>query len=69
MDVMNAAGEVETAVVVSSDGEMEWITATVEIPIEDGDLTETQMLRFSFLRFDKDLGILPPRYSQRDGNW
>ena len=49
---MNAAGEVESAVIVSSDGEMEWITATVEIPIEDGDLTETQMLS-GFLRFDR----------------
>lgn len=48
MDVMNATGEVESAVIVSADGEMEWITATVEIPIEDGDLTETQMLRAFF---------------------
>ena len=51
MDLMNATGEIESAVVVSADGEMEWITATVEIPIEDGDLTETQMLR-AFLCFD-----------------
>lgn len=48
MDIMNAKGESEPAFIVSSDDDMEWITATVEIPIEDGDLTETQMLRAFF---------------------
>ena len=47
-DIMNAKGESEPAIIVSSDEDMEWITATVEIPIEDGDLTETQMLRAFF---------------------
>lgn len=48
MDLMNTQGDIEPSMLTSEIGTFEWITATVEIPIEDGDLTETQMLRAFF---------------------
>ena len=48
MDLMNAQGDMESGMLPTETGSFEWITATVEIPIEDGDLTETQMLRAFF---------------------
>ena len=48
MDLMNAVGDMDSSLIPTENGSLEWITATVEIPIEDGDLTETQMLRAFF---------------------
>ena len=48
LDLLETESEHDPNVIFSPDGDLEWITATVEIPIEDGTLTETQTLRAVF---------------------
>jgi len=48
MELADVGDGMDPNVVLDANGEVEWITATVEIPIEDGELTETQTLRAVF---------------------